>query len=111
MVAPKAFGTYLPAIHIRCTGAGACENPTQTAVDSRGVYPTNQVSSLWVVVPVLPADGNGGAPTDLAVPFHTLLRAKFIVLAYLGSIACVQLACGMGSSAPSAFWTLTIAIG
>ena len=75
------------------------------------MYPTNQVSSLWVVVPVLPADGNSGAPTDLAVPFQTLLRAKFMVLAYLGSIAWPQLACGIGSSAPSAFWTLVIAIG
>ena len=95
-----------------CTGREApSEKPTHTAVASSGVYPTNQVSSLWLVVPVLPADGNGGAPTDLAVPFHTLLRAKLIVLAYFGSIAWWQLACGTGSSAPSASTTLVIAIG
>ena len=62
-------------------------------------------------MPVLPADGNGGAPTVLAVPFQTLLSAKLIVLAYLGSIAAWQLAGGIGSSAPLASLTLVMATG
>src|SRR3954471_23014791 len=46
-------GAYMPFIEI----AAEPGNPTQTAVDSRGVKPTNQASMFLSVVPVLPPDG------------------------------------------------------
>ncbi len=60
----------------RCIGIMPCGWPTQTAVDSCLVKPTNQVCSFSLVVPVLPEAGrpSGRRATPLAVPFQTKLR-------------------------------------
>src|SRR4029079_17535689 len=64
--------------------------PIQTAAVNWGVYPTNQASWLWSVVPVLPAAGRSKLPrVALAVPlFSTCLSMLVSVRATLGSSTC-----------------------
>ncbi|CAM5376214.1 hypothetical protein STENM223S_09599 [Streptomyces tendae] len=66
------------------------------AVDSCGVYPTNQADLLPSVVPVLPATSRPGSWALVPVPFSTTvfrtsvtLSATFAVKACFSSTLCV----------------------
>ena len=87
-------------------------SPIQTAVDSCGVNPTNQVFSASSVVPVLPAIGRPKTASLAVPPGSDVARSVFAVSsAAPWSMAWVQSALGTAIEVPLASRIWSMAMG